>query len=151
MYEQAPNATGPRIEVFVGTPNRKVDTPFVQGHGYIPHGMCKVPSTYTTLARYIEQRETSEEATTYLLLCRFGDALHGKPLTRVILDATENNEGYRTSLLSNGVKYIFRSKMIFAAAGIHFYKGIFRVVPVKGRLGGECILNGRVTTNTIFF
>lgn len=64
----------------------------------------------------IEDKLTSAQMPTYLILSRLRDRLHWEPLASVVLDTTEYDHGYSGTLLLDNLEDVFLSKYVLSLA-----------------------------------
>jgi hypothetical protein len=114
------DAAWPCIQVLVRTPARKIDAPVVQLEGNIADGVRTVEPDDATLARLggelrgAEIKSATGTDASHLGPPRFRDRLHVKPLSRVVLNSSEADDGDRVAFLLDDAEDVFCPNGMFA-------------------------------------
>ena len=108
------------VEIFVGTPDGKVNAPLIEMKGHIAHCMSQVPTNLRT--SILEFGSSPNLCSNSLALSC--DDVHLELLPCVVLHPAEHHQGDGLSLLSDRLPDIFRPDRILTRSWSHKDKAV---------------------------
>ncbi len=125
MHIDPRHPAGPRIQVFIGAPGRKISAPLVELELHIAHPVGQIKAHHRPHG-----------------VARLHDGLHVQDLPRIIIDPADHHRRQLLAGLLDGRQDILVPKQHLALAGLHLDDRLLRVEAVVLRLALDGVLIG---------